>query len=583
MVPNQQNNMVVNIYEFLNKKLYKSAGSSLSTESQNQTPLTDKILSGEVEGTSNFSGGFRGAGIEIVAKSFAEIQPAIQTAFEKGGGVVKLENRTYLADKNITLKSNVYLRGVPGTVLDLNGTRQIRLDGTNFYGTGTVAVTNGGTTVTGTGTTFTSAMVGRYILLEDFWYEITGYTSATVITIDSNTPYLGSTLSGAVYGISNIAKNSGVSDMTIKNTNVNGIQFQYVEGAEFRNLTFKDVTNSTVSAIYLGYVNRILVDDITADNCDYALGCQYSRYGEVTSLSVSRSNQNGIEFVNHCRNWKISSVNVATTTAGPGVEFRDCSVVTMDSFSISNSYSNGILLTSGCSNFVISNGSIDTTVNTSTSGILLSGTCDNITIIGCNIKNATGYGVNINASTNDDCIVVGNYFSNNTNGHIRDVGTRTVKRGNSASVITNLDNPQTSVVATQFDKTNTTLSAVSDLTALLTAGRTYSFEVTLFHTTDATGGYKYDLGGGTCTATSIKWIGYQVNNGTGSVGANNGGVLTSLTTSVTNSGATAYTNILKGTIKVNAGGTFIPRFAQVSATGTSSVLVNSTMIIHEIN
>lgn len=72
------------------------------------------------------------------------------------------------------------------------------------YTTGTVTVTNASTTVTGSGTTFTSAMVGRWIQVtapngDNNWYEIGGYTSATVITLVN--AYQGSTVSGATYTI----------------------------------------------------------------------------------------------------------------------------------------------------------------------------------------------------------------------------------------------------------------------------------------------------------------------------------------------------------------------------------------------
>lgn len=70
------------------------------------------------------------------------------------------------------------------------------------YTTGTVAVTNGSTTVTGTGTTFTAAMVGRWIRVtaptgDGEWYEIGGYTSSTVLTLLNS--YAGTTASGASY------------------------------------------------------------------------------------------------------------------------------------------------------------------------------------------------------------------------------------------------------------------------------------------------------------------------------------------------------------------------------------------------
>lgn len=53
------------------------------------------------------------------------------------------------------------------------------------YTTGTITtLANGGTAVTGSGTTFTAAMVGRWFKTDDGnWYKISGYTSATAITL----------------------------------------------------------------------------------------------------------------------------------------------------------------------------------------------------------------------------------------------------------------------------------------------------------------------------------------------------------------------------------------------------------------
>jgi hypothetical protein len=72
------------------------------------------------------------------------------------------------------------------------------------YTTGTVALTNGSATVTGSGTTFTRAMVGRYFQVTDadgdgLWYKVSGYTSATVITLENF--YQGTTDSSNTYQI----------------------------------------------------------------------------------------------------------------------------------------------------------------------------------------------------------------------------------------------------------------------------------------------------------------------------------------------------------------------------------------------
>lgn len=67
------------------------------------------------------------------------------------------------------------------------------------YATGTVTLTNASSTITGSGTTFTSAMVGRWIYAtpptgDGNWYEIGGYTSATSMSLINQ--YQGSTASG---------------------------------------------------------------------------------------------------------------------------------------------------------------------------------------------------------------------------------------------------------------------------------------------------------------------------------------------------------------------------------------------------
>lgn len=73
------------------------------------------------------------------------------------------------------------------------------------YTTGTISITNGATAVTGSGTTFTEAMVGRYLKTGDgYWYLIASYTSATSITLDS--AYLEVTVSGGSYTIAELSQ-----------------------------------------------------------------------------------------------------------------------------------------------------------------------------------------------------------------------------------------------------------------------------------------------------------------------------------------------------------------------------------------
>jgi hypothetical protein len=69
------------------------------------------------------------------------------------------------------------------------------------YTTGTISLTNGSATVTGSGTTFTAAMVGRYLqaTTDGYWYKISAYTSATSITLEKT--FQGTTGNGLAYTI----------------------------------------------------------------------------------------------------------------------------------------------------------------------------------------------------------------------------------------------------------------------------------------------------------------------------------------------------------------------------------------------
>jgi len=134
------------------------------------------------------------------------------------------------------------------------------------------------------------------------------------------------------------------------------------------------------------------------------------------------------------------------------------------------------------------------------------------------------------------------------------------------------------VVTAQFDKTNTTLANITGLTEEVRAGVTYSFEVDLFIDADATGGFKFAIGG-TATATSIIYQIQFLDNAADTYTVNSR--QTALAGSDGAAGPTAGYCRIKGTIVVNAAGTLTVQFAQNAANGTSSVLVNSTFRVEK--
>lgn len=67
------------------------------------------------------------------------------------------------------------------------------------YNTGTLTATTGATTITGSGTTWTSAMAGRRVTIEDAFYEVSAFVSTTELTLGNN--YAGAGGSGLSYKI----------------------------------------------------------------------------------------------------------------------------------------------------------------------------------------------------------------------------------------------------------------------------------------------------------------------------------------------------------------------------------------------
>lgn len=101
--------------------------------------------------------------------------------------------------------SEILLDPIPSnntTVITINYAANARDLEIDKYTTGTISLTGGvsaSTTVTGSGTTFTEAMVGRYLKVDDVlgdgnWYRITGFSSPTSVVMENK--YDGSTVAG---------------------------------------------------------------------------------------------------------------------------------------------------------------------------------------------------------------------------------------------------------------------------------------------------------------------------------------------------------------------------------------------------
>lgn len=128
-------------------------------------------------------------------------------------------------------------------------------------------------------------------------------------------------------------------------------------------------------------------------------------------------------------------------------------------------------------------------------------------------------------------------------------------------------------IADQTVTDTTTLAPDSHLSVTLAAGVTYAFRIVYFATTVATSGVKVDCNGGTATATSfIRNVSIFGNTTLATLSAADGSALNT-STGYTTIGDTSVKIQIEGTITVNAGGTFIPQFAQNAETVAAELVI----------
>jgi hypothetical protein len=360
-------------------------------------------------------------GTNITVSAVADIQTALNDVFTAGGGTVYLQAGTYLLTADITIPSGVTLQGInrDTVIIDCNSSYAVKMVGSDNYSTGDVTIADGSSTVTGTSTVWTAGMIGRYIYLYGYWYEITGRTSNTEITI--GVPYDGPNLTNSVYMIANPNFHSIVRKITVQ--------------------------NATGAGVISTYSSEPIFDDIQIFNCGTGLDLDYiyapNMYGSFDSNGVALN-------MNYCDSFKIDYCAFVNSTVGAGIIMTNCNSSTVFDTGISGNTGNGITLT-GCTNITF------LSVNSNTNGAngieLVSGnsdlefismnadsnvgdgykltaTTDNITIIGSSITNNGAYGINNAAATNDRCIFSSNVITGNVTASGIDSGTSTIIRGN---------------------------------------------------------------------------------------------------------------------------------------------------------
>lgn len=349
------------------------------------------------------------------------IQRAINILNLKGGGTLHLTAGTYNISQTISSYSNIALVGDGAglTFLDFLGTSSgLSIIGTNAYSTGTVSISNDSKTVTGSGTTWTSAMVGRSILLGELWYEITAFGSVTSLTIARG--FSGATLSGSTYRIATVVSGVICKDFTL--TNSTGTLFK-LQDADFPVCSAISIDTGGVGfdADYisgLGYENCYIADcttGATLDNCPFLTWFNTSIDSCTgTGLAINTSANSAVNI------WSIQN-------CGSGMTLSNVTNTSFNGYSIKQTTAIGLELVGVNTYNSFTDGMID---GNGSDGVKVTATSDFNIFTSNNIQNNTGWGMNIAASSSDNNVVNGNTFTANTAGNLTDSGTSSVISAN---------------------------------------------------------------------------------------------------------------------------------------------------------
>lgn len=407
----------------------------------------------------------------------------IQTAIDSlsgNGGIVALRAGTHTCNYDVVLPSKTYLVGETraSSIIDFDSNnKSVLIQGTGVYTTGTVSISNGGTTVTGSSTSWNGNITaGQYIMLGGIYYPITVVTDDTHLTIAL--PYADIDLSGAAYTVATKKYDTLVKDLTIKNSAGSALKIQYADYSFTENLEIQSsalawemdaVSNSTFNITNMNACNLML-------NWDNVHFVTFYSGGGIDALTG-----NGFT-LNNVSDSAFSSIFIVNC-AGDGFNITSSSNCSFNAIvSVSNG-GQGLELVSGNSNLVFNSGRFDSNAS---DGVKLTATSDHCFIQNSFIGNNGGYGVNIAASTCDENLIVGNIFSNNTTDELNNGGTGAIVRGN-VGVVDNALNAFLSV-ATPSDNLKISQDTVRDEN---TATYTKHKQITIYYS--GSGRIKFDL------------------------------------------------------------------------------------------
>lgn len=361
------------------------------------------------------------------------IQNAIEALNRDGGGKLFLQRGTHLVSSNITMYSKIMLVGetLDTTISFSGGDYQLLLHGTNPYTTGTIAVNNGSQVIMGTGTNFVVAgiTINQRILIRGIWYNMQSVDSATQITL--TIPYSGRSVTGEIYAIADYIILVGIENLLFQNTsiNVSTVSLQYCSNIYFKNIELQR-TSAALRGFEIFDSSFVTLKNIKMKDITTSLDMRRTGNVIVENMSVMDDASTSRAILLNGNKDSFSSFNnvVILNGAGVGFDITESSNIRIKGATILEGSGKGIQLQGLCSNISISESTVE---NCSGVGVELTATDDNCFITNCSLMGNGDYGINIAASTCDNNILSGNYFRDNTNGSIQDLGTGTIIKSSS--------------------------------------------------------------------------------------------------------------------------------------------------------
>jgi hypothetical protein len=359
---------------------------------------------------------------EITVRPGQNIQQALDTLNEQGGGLLKLVAGTHTVNSDIIVYSGITIRGesTSNTTVDFNSsTGRFVLAGTNIYTIGSIDSTVG-TTVNGLGTTWTSNMVGRQLFIDNRWYLIVAFISTTQIIIES--AYADGASYTGTYRIVAVVKDVEFEELTIKNSTRTAITC-----TDVRDLVFEDITLVSNSQ-GASFTNFMAVDVLRVPSvASSSNGWQMTSGSFFNARGLATIGNGGHGML--LNTVKISTILDSASNANADDGYN-CTTVTKVLFTVeaSSNQGQGIELVSGCDNNTFL---VCVVQNNTSDGIKLTASNDSCCIgIGCTITGNGASGINIAAGTCDNNIIIGSQFSGNTTAAVTDLGTTTLIRSN---------------------------------------------------------------------------------------------------------------------------------------------------------